>query len=487
MRKLKLFVSYSHADFKPRPGFKESRVARILADVEYDLDCHSPRSSFEILRDVSIINISENFRHVVQEAIADCDMAIVFFSASYCASEECRSELAQLIEIDKPLFLVDTEPAWFYNSQDDIISLREKIKDILFIQFWENQSRSTVRFGYPLPDVDSNTQTKYYGAIETLVTGIKNRARDLLSMSDRGQEVTSQNYTVFIACSTTDVRPFAARLTSAIGSDKHDVLSFDPELELCDSDSFDSAISKLLAKCDAYIQLLGYLPGRPLPGTDLRLVRAQYEAAKRSGKQIYVWRSSEFEIDECDPEYGAFLKEIALVCHLGNYLEFDTYLRKKLKDALAQRLTEDRRAERLRVSDVKSSWPLVAIDAARADRDLAGKIANALDRYVDIHNLDYDLNAKTLSEAVAESNGLVLAYGESTEGQKRAQAHFNLIRRQTAEIKFKNVELAVGDGAPPTAPPCPRGPNVHVISVADIVDSVAVSKFLQGLGIAVPQ
>jgi hypothetical protein len=481
MRQFKLFASCCHVDLQPSPGFRESRVGRIVADLEYDLDCGSDRSPFKILRDEEIPSVCENSESARQAAITDCDLAIVFFSGAFCASQRCLVELARLIEINKPLVLVDTEPAWLNDNADDVARLRERLKDIPLVQFWElDPNKGTVRFGFPLPDVDRVAHGKYDDAVQRVVASVKEQAVKSLWAGSRAEQTGHLRYTVFMACPTLDVKPDAARLTGAIESEGHSVLAFDPEFDVSHADSFSATMSKALAKCDIYVQLLGCRPGRAVPGTDLRLVRAQYEVAKNSGKSIYVWLSSDFDIDECNPEYAAFLREIHFSYHIGNYVEFDTYVRKKLNDLVVQRQFEDRRAARSRGADVRS---LVAIDAARADRDLAEKIADALARYVDINNLDYDLNQKSLAEAVTQSNGVVLAYGESTEGQKRAQAHFSIIRRQKAEIMFKHLELAVGDGAPATAPPCPRGPNVHVITVADIVDPVAMFQFLERLGV----
>jgi hypothetical protein len=487
MRHIKLFISYCHADLRPRPGFKESRVGRMIEDVKYDLHCHSERSPFKILRDEEIASVSQNFREIIQAAINECDMALVFLSSDFCASEECEAEFVQLIEARKPLFLVDTEPAWFNGNQNRISKHRNAIKDILFVEFWErDKSQKVVRFGFPLPDVDPDKMDRYYGAMEKLTTGVKIRAANLL-LTDGGTEQEAYPcQTVVMACSTPDVKSEATRLVDALEADGHSVHVFDPDLELRDSASLDDVLSGLLAKSDVYVQLLGAIPGKMVSGSNLRLVRAQYEAAKKLSKPLYLWRPSNFDIEECQPEHGAFLKDVALVCNLGSYPEFETYLRKKLKDIIAQRRSKERRSQREEATDPKSSWPLVAIDAARTDRELAEKITSALQDYVDTNNLDYDLTAQELAEAVMDSNALVLAYGQSAEGQKRAQAHFKLVRRQKAELASKNLELAVGNGAPPTAPPCPRGPNVHVITVTENVDTQSMFRFLERLGISMP-
>jgi hypothetical protein len=488
MRQIKIFISYSHADVEHRPGCMASRVGRIMDEVKYDLARDSRRAPFKMLRDVEIAGPSENFRQVIEQAMVECDMAIVFLSPSYCGSEECEAEFARLLELNKPLFLVDTEPAWLTSAEHNRIARhREGLKDILFVQFWEEgKDHSTVLFGYPVPTPDAPTASKYYASLQRLVDGVKTRARRLLASAGMEQGADARS-TIFLACPTSDVKADATRLATALEEDSHAVIVFDPILDLGENESFAEAVANRLAKCDAYVQLLGGFQGRSVSDTDLRLVPAQYQVAVKSGKPIYLWQSSGFDVAECEPSYSAFLKEVGRSCHIGTYLEFEKYLRKRLNDVDAQRQSVERRAQRSQQAGAKSAWPFVAIDAARSDRELAQKIADALVNYVNVSNLPYDLIANSFAKEVEHNHALVLAYGKSAEGQKRTRAHFQLIRRHAADMVFKDLELAVGNGAPATALPPPRGPNVHVIRVEDKVDSAAMFEFLKRLGVSVSQ
>jgi TIR domain len=511
MRQLKLFISYSHADLEPHPVFKESRIGQIMKEVKHELKCHSSRPRFKILRDVEIMHVSDNFRQKIQQAIADCDMAIVFLSEDYCISEECEAELVQLIEAEKPLFLVETEPPLIDDDRDRITKHRAALQDILYAKFWgTDNNQKPIKFGHPMPD-NSETRDKYEKELDVLVTGIKERAARLARESNHhetndhetngdetnghetnghetdGHKDTQPGCAVFIACPTSDVKPQAMRLATAVEADRHSVRAFDMALDVGDDGSFSEALSNALAQSEVYVQLLGVNPGRPVPGTDWRLVRAQYETAMKANKPTFIWRSADLDIEELAPDYAAFLKEITPVCQIGTFVEFEEYLKKKLNDVAAPRRFDARRTLRLQEPDTVASWPFVAIDAAPADRDLAQKIADALEKYVNVGHLEYDLTGQTLADAVIDNHALIFAYGQSIEGRKRTQAHFKLIRRPKDESSFKGLGLAVGNGAPQTAPPCPRGPNVHVITVADEVDSAAMSTFLKTLGVSIPQ
>ncbi|KIU43401.1 toll/interleukin-1 receptor domain-containing protein [Bradyrhizobium elkanii] len=490
MRKLKIFVSYSHADTEPRPKSDNSRLGLIMEDLKYELRCNSGRPRFEVLRDIDITRVSDNFRVEIDKAMVACDVAILFISEEFSRSEECEAEFARLIELGKPLFLVEIEPVSLNEDEDRIRKYRNAVKDIIFVKFWgPDRNKRSVRYGYPLPN-DTATRDEYGAALEQVVAGLKARALMLPPEAPNDQDARTNDQSdqtgtaVFVAYPATDVKPETQRLATTMEANKLVVRAFDPELDVREGDTFAAAFKRALAKCDAYVQLLGASPGKLVPGSDLRLVRAQCDMARQAGKPIFLWRSASFDVEDLESDYGAFLKSIS-DCQIGNFVEFEEYLLKKLDDLAAQRRSDERRAGKFRGRNPAA--PFVVIDAARPDSELAQKIADALADHVNVDHLDYDLTGQTLANAVADNNALILAYGKSTEGQKRTQAHFRLIRRPTGELNVSQLELAVGNGAPPTALPFPRGPNVHVITVTDQVDNAEISSFLAKHGVVIAQ
>ncbi|MGF6425123.1 toll/interleukin-1 receptor domain-containing protein [Bradyrhizobium elkanii] len=487
MRKLKIFVSYSHADARARPGFNVSRLGRIMEELKYDLGCHSDRSRFEVLRDVEMTHVSDNFRVEIDRAITACDVAILFISEEFSRSEECEAEFARLIDLGKPLFLVEIEPILLSDEEDRIRNHRKAVKDTIFVRFWgPDNNQKSVKYGYPFPD-NTATRDKYDEALGQVVAGLKARVLTL-PQAGNGQEVRPNDQpdqnrvAIFVACPAADVKPEAQRLATTMEAKKFVVRAFDPELDVRKDDTFSGAFSRALAQCDAYVQLLGASPGKPVAGSELRLVRAQYDLARQAGKPAFIWRAAGFDVDDLEASYGAFLKGIT-DCQIGNFVEFEDYLMKKLDDLAALRRSDERRAAKSQGRN--AALPFVVIDAARPDSELAQKIADALADHVNVDHLDYDLTGQMLADAVVDNNALIFAYGKSVEGQKRTQAHFRLIRRPTGELNVSQLELAVGNGAPPTALPFPRGPNVHVITVTDEVDTVEISNFLAKLGVVV--
>jgi hypothetical protein len=237
-----------------------------------------------------------------------------------------------------------------------------------------------------------------------------------------------------------------------------------------------------MKRCDLFVQLLGGVPGCPLvEGSALRRVPGQYGIAESLGAQIQTWRKPDFDVGDCDADYAQFLN--GLTSHVAPFEEFEQYVVKKLVDIFASRQLDNRRTERIGKQASPTQRPLVAIDVAKSDNDLAKKIAKAFGEYVDVETLAFDLERSELEEAISINDAVILGYGASDEGQKRANSHFKIIRKRRADVQAKRLEMAVGNAAPPSAPPAPSGPDVPVIAIGEEVDRPAMMRFLERLGV----
>jgi hypothetical protein len=489
MSQLKIFVSYAHADFEPRPGYKESRVGQILSDVKHELNCHASRSRFKILRDAEeLLEPSDAIHAKLDEAMRDCAMALILLSENYCASEECAWEFSRLLELRRPLFLVETEDVWSQFAHH-LEPHRAQSREILAVAFWGTVEKGTANerkavFGYPLPHSEESQHKKpYFENMETLTTSIKKKANELLGRDIRPPapaKPASGKCTVFLACPTADVKPEAHRLQKALEAEGHSVHQFDPKVDVRDGDDPEQVIAGLIAGSDMYVQLLGGVPGRKLSAqSDLPLVPAQYRIASGTEVQTQTWRQPDFDVGECDPAYAEFLN--GLGSHVTPYEEFERYLKKRVNDITEARSLTEQRMQKIEDQGGGEARPLMAIDVAKSDAELAKKIASAFGKHVDVSTLPFELTRSDLDEAVGVHDAVILGYGASEDGQNRAQSHFSIIRRKMADSRAKQLKLAVGDGAPPTAPPCPRGPDVPIIAVREEVDETAMMDFLRRL------
>ncbi len=76
--------------------------ASIMQELKYELCCHSDRSRFEVLRDVEMTKVSDNFRVQIANAMDTCDVAILVISVESSAGRRsARRNSPRLIEARK--------------------------------------------------------------------------------------------------------------------------------------------------------------------------------------------------------------------------------------------------------------------------------------------------------------------------------------------------------------------------------------------------
>jgi hypothetical protein len=467
MSKVKIFVSYAHADLEPYPGYQLSRVGTILDEIKHHLGCHDRRCNFEILRDRDgLISPSYNIDEMVDRGIEDCDIGLILMSLSYCNSEECELELGKLLDRGKPLFIVETHSIWDTQFENRLRKFFPRIERTLRIQFYGGPPEKRVLFGSPLPWlVDVEGRRNYDGALQQVVSGIQTRGSEFLHTRNAAKGMPAQHighHTVFLARSTVDVRNDAQRLATFLEKEGHSTFSFDPGLHVGPGTLTSSVLKTAIAKCDVVIQLLGGVPGAQIEGKTL--VSLQHALGKESGKPHLVWRSPTFDPAECGFDYSDFLRSIQY--HETSYEEFEQYALKQVANVMRLAESDARRKSILEangMTDDDDILPLVAIDVAEPDVEIADVMAEALKQFAYVAPLPFDLDRTKLVEAISDNDGIILVYGESREGQMRIGAHFPIIHKsQRLSRKF---DIAIGNGSGPRALPYPRGPNVHVIKV----------------------
>jgi hypothetical protein len=465
MSKIAIFVSYAHADLKAYPGYQVGRVQRILEEIKYQLGCHDSHSNFSILRDCEgLLRASYNIDKKIAQAIQDCDIGLVLMSRSYCNSEECGAELAKLLDRKKPLFIVETEPVWDADFENRLRRYYPSIERTLRIQFYGGEPENRVLYGWPFPPLlEPSALRDYNNTVEEVVRGIQTRSNEILRERNAAIGLPAETigrHTVFLARSTADVRNDVQRLAAALGKAEYSTLSFDPNMHLAPGGLASSVIKDAIEKCDVVVQLLGGVPGARFEGRSL--VQLQYDIAKESGKPHLVWRSPAFDPNESDPDYGSFLRSIQ--SHETSYEEFEQYAIKQVANALRAAESDMRREERLGSSaETDDIRPLVAIDVAEPDVEIANVVMKALQQFAGVTALPFDLDRVKLAEAISDNDGIVLVYAETREGQVRVGAHFPIIYK--FQRRNRQFDIAIGNSSGPSALPYPRGPNVHVIKV----------------------
>lgn len=491
--KVSVFVSYSHADTRPRSIVDMSRLGVLMSDVKHDLGIHDGRSPYRIVRDAEgALTAGDDIDETIAAAIDAADVGLVFLSRAYCRSENCRFELRRLVDKGKRIVLVELEEAWTTDDYPECDALRAELGDYLRVTVWGLHEGMPRRYGDPLPNMPySEFMPEYFDAERKIVAALQKARREIEERRERAardnpasapaMSAPDEPVNVVMAAPTSDVKSVADRLERAYVAAGLSVL----RLDRTEADTSPQELRRCVALGDVFVQVLGAFPGRRMEALDdTPFVIAQHDYAEAAGVEPAVWVGSEFDIAECGQAYADFLGK--LVTHRTSFEDFETYTLRLVEDRKRLRESQVRRAE-VQSQFAGGETPLVSIDAAEVDADLRDRIKDALEKHVYVDCIHYNSDMDTLSEAVQDNDAIVLVYGARPEGQKRAKAHFRFFRRLRKSVwneQKQRFEIAFGDASPADGVPCPGGPDIHVIRVDDDVDPVSMSAFLASLGVA---
>lgn len=491
--KVTVFVSYSHADVKPRPNVNSSRLGELYSEMKHELAPDLQRSGFDFLKDSEgMLALGDRIDTTISAGISKADIAIVFLSRQYCNSDSCEKEFRELIEKDKKLILVELDEAWAKEDDHLLVKYRDRLGNILSIRFWDEADGRFRRFGYPVPSAtEAAYRHLYYEQLQRLVRDIRAAARQIReartedgTASDQYPHVDvilpADRVHVVLAAPTSDTRDEIDRLEHSFQTAGFSVL----RLDRVEAELSAEMVKTCVGQGDVFVQVFGAMPGRTMPDFDNKPgVVAQYEIAKAAGVDIAAWITNDFDIDECGDVYAQFLRDV--LCHRSSFEEFEAYAVKLVKQKIEIAQSKIRRRERKgSVSD--PDVPLVSIDAADVDAEFRDRIKAALEKYVDVDCIDSNTDMDALADSVRDNDAIVLVYGGKAESQKRAKAHFRIFRRHRATVwhsKKRRFEIAFGDASPPGGLPCPTGRDIHVIRVEDDVDHAMMDEFLASLGV----
>lgn len=492
MDKVQIFVSYAHADAEPYPAFTASRVSRILEQIKYNLRCHDPRSEYKILRDAEgLLHVGDNIDDEINNAIEICDLGLIMFSKSYSRSEECFNEIKELLEKEKRIIIIELEDCWTDKYAKRLRKYSPDLGRTLREEFWGLKNGSVELYGHPLPELLSKEKMEYYdGALGRVVQSLETRGQEILDerqQRDHGSLLNVlPNHDVFLASPTADVRREVEWLETALQNDGRSVLRFDSRRHIAGELNAEEAINLAISKCNLSIQILGASPGGKYKGSEQNSVPLQHELCGADERPFHVWLSPEVEIGQSDyVDYNEFLK--AAQPHQSSFEEFVQYVLKKVEKVTRNAESGTRRDIKLGHAGIENqAWPIVTLDVAQPDVEISDAIARAIQDQAYAETLDFDLDSARLEESVADSDGIIFVYSDSRAGQKRTQSHFKVISRYKNLNSKALFDLAIGNGldedSAKNAPPYPRGPEVHVISIDKDkleVNPTELKKFLE--------
>lgn len=482
MQRARFFISYARVDAEDRPYTKGSRLGELLADIGKDLGGTSERDDVQFLRDsTGVALVGNDLDLSIGAAINTCDLGLIFLSRAYCRSEECAKEFQQLLEGGKPMIMIELDEVWAMETGHLLSQFKSRTKRILTKRFWRQAGNKFPQFGYPTPGTCDGVKKKdYLNALEELVTELRIRinkeklAKAILEPSTAVSNIDTR-FDVLIASPTSDVKVYTDRLQDAFSKQGFSVGRVD---HIC-ADFTPDELGNFVTGGGIFVHILGALPGKPnFYGSGKQQVMCQHDIAIDAGLEILAWRSPEVGLLECDAGFQENVAQMSL--QIISFEEFEQYAIKKVTQKVELLKQSDKREE----SEGLKLPPMIAVDAASEDRQIAGLISAELSKYVDVNQISYeDPDNAELSRAAKENNAILLVYGDTPNGQKRANTHFKLLRRLRWNAERRQLEIAVGDAGPDHAPPCPNGPDIHIIGIKDAVDPRALNKFLTSIGV----
>lgn len=541
MSLIDIFASFDLGG-KPLRAAIEGRAGQILSDLKYQLgsDKEGAPYRFSVLpheanssSDGTAAAECEGFRleTSTEEALVGCDIAVALVSRDYFDCKRCIAEFQKLLASAKPLVVVQTENV----SETVYPTLLERARpsdaeeqrptDIVDVQFWGDKERfvflgkvyTPVLFersdnGW-LQEEDKSLYRKplpgsvsggYELAIELTKVAIEEHAKRIIdnrpytsdaSQADEESDEPEHRYTVCLAAPTVDVREEADRLATRLTNEGYSVFRINYGATSHSFQSIKKTLETAIRKCDFYVQLLGGQDGRALEGTKSRtLVPAQHEVAVACTEKmeppqplVLLWQPLEFDENKVSGPYRKFLATVDK--HTTNFQDFEEFLLKTIERSAHGRKVIDaiidaRKASRL---------PAVAIDAAQSDARMARLMLENLEDRVNVSLLPYEINRELLQDAAVTNDAVILVYGNTRDGQKRAVSHFPHILKFQRLSKLRSTSssdqtLAISDGADDDDPPCPKGPGVLIIRVTGDedelkVDTDALKSFLEKIGV----
>ena len=486
-----IFVSYSHRDARHRPRFNSSRMGELLADLRYELGADGSDSPFQLIKDTEgALRTGDWIDEKIDQEIERSDIGLVFLSENYCRSTSCEKELRKFIELGKNLILVELDDSWTTSDTHAMAPLRDKLRGLLSIRFWTEEAGKILRYGYPLPQTATgHSQEGYRQQLQRLVDDIKSMSKTLpQKASTRAKPAEtakdSSLVQIVLAASTSDTKDETDRLERVYLDGGFGVTRLDRVADTLSAE----IIREHLAAAHLFVQVIGAIPGRRIEDCEgLPSSIAQHRIAKDAGIETAVWMPRGFDLAECGESYAEFLRTV--VSHRSSFEDFETYS-VKLARKKEETIQSELRREKIYEAVPGEFPPLVSIDSAQGDADLRDKITAALHKHVLVDYVDYNASMEALSESVRDNDAIVLVYGQTAEGQKRARAHFRFFRRWRKAVwneEHQRFEIAFGDAAPKDATPCPSGPGIHVIPIDADIDEVSMGAFLSSLGVQATQ
>ncbi|MEM1162035.1 MAG: toll/interleukin-1 receptor domain-containing protein [Pseudomonadota bacterium] len=485
---VRIFVSYRHRDFKARFGLPNSRCGEIFGMITEDLNIGLDGCGFEIVRDVKFMSEGNPVAGEIEEALQASDCAIVFMTDSYLLSEYCRGEYQRLMEMGKPIHVLQMEDvsgcAGQHPDTDKILKHQSEHK---FTAFWKTDPDTQISrpLGAPLPSKNEADLVEVFTLAQDAARGLRDRAAKIrlnrkmqaaiTSAPVHGQAARGAGHVkVCFAAPTRDARELTDRLISRVSEHQYEIVRLDISGE---AGGLADDLTAQMADCRFFVQMIGNFPGRPIgPERQAQILfqnAVARDVAAETDMEVIAWRDREVPVEELGEDFEAAMQEIQP--HNATFDSFQTYVTKLLAEAATDADIQTERGE------VEMPW--VILDGDPSDKDLILKLRGFLSQeQANVRIMSQEGGPelmKALADAPLQNDGAIVIYGREKSSQKRANTHFEILTRNLMKTENRNLTRpAVGNNAAEDAF-YPMGPHWDVLHLYDGFDEAQVRDYLK--------
>jgi hypothetical protein len=450
------------------------------------------KDAFSIFMDRDAQTEASQIPSEIIQKIENSDILIAVLSPGYSKSDRCKRERFTFLRKSKEFIIVEREKV-------DENDLPDEFKARKFFRFWiERDGKSPKILGHPKVNLDKDDEyfeivkdmsyaladrIKFVGA-NPCVRPVRPFDRPFDHPSFRLQEGQPQGAAPTDECvkitdvsigSTTGFPPvFLAEVTDDLLQIRDEIERYliqagfrvVPENPI---DMTETAIMKELEPCRVFVQALSEFGGKSRKA-QIGKCRLQSECAKKAGKMILQWRSSDLKIDKADEDQKNLLNEPGVVA-IG--LE-------QFKEMIAKRA-----AFKLSQTPLAPDV-MVFINADPIDKTHAEDVGRLMENRSIGHVLpiwegDETELLQDMENFILNAHGIVIVYGNARVAWVRKQILYcrNLIYRRTEPLK---KALGVYDAPAPNKQDLGiKLPGVVIINCRNCVSEAEFAPFFNAL------
>jgi hypothetical protein len=295
--KFDVFVSYAHVNNEPVAKADQGWVDTLVANLQSRLGSKLGRSeAFELWKDDQKLRGNNEATTHLPEQVKQSALFLAVLSPGYVSSTFCLMELQTFLDSlggssDERLFIVDME-----FLDETLHEMPDPFRDPRKYPFWRRDSQQKPRtIGWPLPIPEDPYDRKfYYPQVEDLAEDIVRKLAGLSKTPVPVGQPTEQRPAVLLAQVTDDLddrRDEVRRYLSQAG-----VQALPANTYPLAREGFEKALAADLAKCGAFVQLLGPRVGPCPPDVMEGFGKLQLEAAKQLKLPILQWYDPALDI-----------------------------------------------------------------------------------------------------------------------------------------------------------------------------------------------